>query len=79
MAQISRRNMLKMMGASVAGFGLLNLAQHTSAQTSPSTDDIVAYFRFNIGDFAAIIISDNAFAFPPTNLNVLGLVCALVC
>jgi len=69
---VSRRNMLKMLGVSAAGIGFLSTAPGVSAQTAPSTENIVAFFRFKIGDFDATIISDNAFAFPPANLNAQG-------
>ncbi|MGJ3239078.1 MAG: MBL fold metallo-hydrolase [Anaerolineae bacterium] len=73
LSQVSRRDLLKMLGAGVAGAGLLSLAPSSAqAQISPSTDDVVAYFRFKIGAFDAIIVSDNALAFPPANFNVQG-------
>lgn len=72
MSDLSRRNMLKLLGTGAASVGFLSIAPHVSAQTSPSTDEVVAYFRFKIGDFDAIVISDNALAFPPTNLNAQG-------
>ncbi len=70
--QISRRNLLKMIGAGAASVGFLSLAPQASAQISPSTDGVVAYFRFKIGEFDAIIVSDNALAFPAGNFNLQG-------
>lgn len=71
---VSRRNMLKLFGLGAASAGLLSLAptMTASAQSSPSDADVVAYFRFKLGDYDLTVISDNAFMFPPANFNVQG-------
>lgn len=62
---ISRRTFLKGLGASTLGFGLLKLPQRVSyAQTATSDAEVAAFYRFKLGDFDMIAISDGGVQLP---------------
>ncbi len=65
--QLSRRDLLKLMGVGAAGVGALSLnPAMVLAQVTPGSQDVVAFYRFKIGSFDAMVINDANFNAPAT-------------
>lgn len=68
--QVSRRDLLKGLGAGMLGAGLLTLnSSPAKAQISPTSEDVAAYYRFMLGDATMTVVSDNAGPLPAAFLG----------
>lgn len=60
---MSRRTFLKGLGISAAGVSFFPLAQ-SHAQTTPSNEDVAAFYRFKLGSYDMITIYDGTLPLP---------------
>lgn len=70
---VSRRDLLKGLGVAslgMVGFGLNNGISR--AQTSPTDQEVSAYYRFKVGDAEMIAVLDTSFQLPLTIFNAEG-------
>lgn len=69
-SQLSRRNLLKGLGAGMLGMGFVGFNNGVAkAQISPTDQEIAAYYRFMLGDASMTVISDNASPLPAAFLG----------
>ncbi len=62
---ISRRQLLKSIGVGAVGISLIQTSKLSpSYAQSPTSAEVAAYFRFALGDYEMIVVSDNAFGLP---------------